>query len=107
MQGLMIRKAITMSHTLAHKCLACENMDLMCSFHHHTSLMLMVTIHEPLRAHMVVFKHMYCILNDMYIMHARSDRCTLNVLNVQTFSKTRKIKNPVHISSKNLPFTLD
>lgn len=48
-----------MSHTLAHEGLACENMDLMCSFHHYTSLMFMVMIHELLNAHMVIFKHMY------------------------------------------------
>lgn len=56
---LMIRKAITMSHTLAHEGLACENMDLMCSFHHYTSLTFTVMIHELLNAHMVTFKHMY------------------------------------------------
>lgn len=43
----------------SHICLACENMDLMCSFHHYTSLVLMEMIHELLRAHMVIFKHMY------------------------------------------------
>lgn len=41
------------------ECLACENMDLMSSFHHYSSLMLMMMIHELLHAHMVIFKHMY------------------------------------------------
>lgn len=43
MWGLMIREAIKMYHTLGIECLACENIDLTCSGHY-ASLMLMVVL---------------------------------------------------------------